>query len=421
MINDDDAAPGTDLAAVHPAAARAAARAAGGPATAKRAVDLEAAAARPHPDTRLSAEALELIFQGLAPNTRRTWKSQHWKFVQWCAATGRNHEPGSVTPETIVEWILENGRRLGRYGRPTAPETIKTSLKTIAAAHRRARRPEVDRDGRHLVGYPTPTTDTRVHEALRAYTRRWLEAGHRPDTAHPLTRAELARLILTLDLRTPMGVMNQALMSIGYDMGARRVELSAMNIEDVYFVVSDWEHITEDDYLVVDVPMSKTDQSGEGAEVILFAHPDTDTISCPVRNGKKQMDQLAAAGFAQGAFFRVVHTGGVARKDGGPKSGKILDKRIEVNHVAYLVERCMDASGLRNGPGKRKHVVPHSFRHGPATEAGAAGATAAAINAHFRWSQKGTTGQQYEQTNRRPSANPMRKAWRAPHEENRDV
>ena len=409
---------------VHPAVARAEARAAGGPVTAVvlRTVDLEAAAARPNPDMRLSAEAAELIFQGLAPNTRRTWKSQYWKFVQWCAATGRDHEPGQVTPETVVEWILENGRRLGRYGRPTAPETVKTSLKTIAAAHRRARRPDVDSNGRHLMGYPTPTSAPMVLDAMKTYTRQWLEAGHRPDKAYPLTRAELARLILTLDLRTPMGVMNQALLSIGYDLGARRVELAAMNIDDLNFVVADWNDITEEDFLAVTIPMSKTDQSGEGAEVILFAHPATDTISCPVRNGKKHLDQMAAAGYVQGAFFRVVHTGGVPRKDGQPKSGKILDKRIAVEHVPYLVERCMERSGLRNAPGKRKHVVPHSLRHGPATEAGAAGATAAAINAHFRWSQNGTTGQRYEQTGRRASANPMRKVWQqATQEANRDV
>lgn len=362
---------------------------------------------RANPDESLSLEAAMLIFEGTSANTRANRRSQWKKFVLWCGATRRNHEPGYVTVETVVEWILELWRRPGRRGRPTAPETVMASLKTIAMAHRLAKRPERDERGNRLTGYPSPTAHPHVHRAMKAYTKRWLKAGHRPDTAHALTRGELVKLVNTLDRRTPMGVTDAAMLCVGYDMGARRVELADLDIGDLEFHVEDWANATEDDYMLVTVAMSKTDQRGEGAEVVLFAHPVSSASTCPVRAAKKQIDQLAAAGFTSGPFLRVVRTGGKPRADGGPKTGVIVDQRILGTHVPYVVERCVGLAGMD----PNLHIVPHSLRAGAATEAGAAGADASVINDHIRWSQNGTTGNRYARLGRRRRANPMRKAW----------
>lgn len=362
---------------------------------------------RQNPDERLSLEAAMLIFEGTAENTRINRRSQWKKFLLWCGATRRNHEPGYVTVETVVEWILELGRRPGRRGRPTAPETVRASLKTIAMAHRLAKRPDRDERGNRLTGYPSPTAHPDVHKAVTAYTKRWLKAGHRPDTAHALTRGELVKLVNTLDQRTPMGVADAAMWCVGYDMGARRVELADLDIPDIEFHVEDWDNVTDDDYMLVTVAMSKTDQRGEGAEVVLFAHPASAVSTCPVRAAKAQIDQLAAAGFTRGPFLRVVRTGGKPRADGGPKTGVIVDQRIPSEHVPYVVERCVRLAGMDPS----LHIVPHSLRAGAATEAGAAGAEASVINDHFRWKQTSTTGNRYARLGKRRRANPMRKAW----------
>lgn len=383
---------------------------------AELAMRLERSAGRPDPDTKLSLEASMMIFDGIPENTRKTHKTQWWKFVSWCGTTGREHLP--ATPQTVVEWIVELGRRKGRYGRPTAPESIRTSLKTIAAAHRRARRPEVDNRGNPMYGWVSPTVHPDVHNALKGYTKNWLLAGHRPDTAHALTRRELGRMVATIDVRTPMGLCDAALLAVGYDLGGRRVELANLNIGDVAFQVEDWQKVTVDDYMAVTIPMSKTDQRGEGAEVLLFAHPPAAAATCPVRLAKAWIDRQAADGHVDGAMFKVVRTGGKARQDGQPKTGKILPDRIDGQRVALVVERYAGRAGLLGGAGARRHIVPHSLRAGAATEAGAGGAQAPEINDHFRWSQNGTTGNRYARLGRRRSANPMRRAWASKEEGN---
>lgn len=377
---------------------------------------LALAAGRADPDTRLSIEASMMIFDGIPENTRRTHKTQWWKFVSWCGETGREHLP--ATPQTCVEWIVELGRRKGRYGRPTAPESIRTSLKTIAAAHRRAKRPEIDNRGNPLYGYISPTKHPDVQTALKGYTRNWLKAGHRPDTAHALTKREITSMIATCDVRTPMGLCDATLLAVGYDLGGRRVELANLDIIDIGFQVRDWQRITTEDYMSVTITMSKTDQRGEGAEVLLFAHSAARAATCPVRLSRRWIGRQAEDGFVDGAMFKVVRTGGKPRADGQPKTGKILPARIDGNRVALVVERTARLAGLTGGAGKRKHIVPQSLRAGAATEAGAGGAQASEINDHFRWSQNGTTGNRYARLGHRRSANPMRRAWAAEEEQN---
>lgn len=370
-------------------------------------------AARGNPDENLSQEAARLIFLGMSANTIATYAYQWWKFLRWCADTGRSHEPGLVTKETVIEWMNELWRRRGRYGRPTAPETVRLSLKVIAVAHRRARRPETGPGGQALYGYVSPTTHPDVHAAMRGYQTQWTEAGHRPDTAYPLTPDELAQMIATLDLRTPMGVCDAALLAVGYDLGGRRVELAKLNLSDVEIHVADPDNIVgagEDDetcdFLVINIPMSKTDRDGRGADIPLYAHPADDAETCPVRWTLRWLDLLAEVGAHSGPFFRVVLTGGKQRQDGAAKSGVITGQRIDGDRVALVVDRT--SVGLRSGGGRRKHIVPHSLRAGSATTAAEFGADTAALNDHYRWSQRGTTANRYVQAGRRRAMNPVK-------------
>lgn len=365
-------------------------------------------AARPNPDESLSVEAAKLVFKGMSPNTVATYAYQWWKFVRWCGDTGRAHEPGLVTKETVIEWMNELWRRRGRYGRPSAPETVALSLKVVAVAHKRAKRTEVGPGGQALYGYVSPTTHPDVHAAMRGYRTQWTEAGHRPDTAYPLTPDELELMIETLDTRTPMGVCDATLLAIGYDLGGRRVELAKLNIGDIEVHVGDPDEITEDDFLIVNIPMSKTDRSGEGADIPLYAHPPEDAATCPVRWAVRWLDLLAEQDIRTGPFFRVVRTGGKLRRDGAPKTGIITGERIDGVRVEVVVRRSASIAGLTAGGGRRKHIVPHSLRAGSATTAAEYGADTAALNHHFRWSDRGTTANRYVRAGRRRSMNPVR-------------
>lgn len=377
---------------------------------------LAALAARGNPDENLSPEAAALVFAGMNPNTLRTYRTQWWKFVKWCGDTGRSHVPGEVTKETIIEFMNHLWRTPGRYGRPTAPESVALALKVIAVAHRRARRPEVDEAGRSLYGYVSPTTHPDVHRAKAGYIRQWLSAGHRPDTAYPLTPDELTLMILTLDLAAPNGTMDAALLSIGYDLGGRRVELAKLNVGDVAFHVGDVANVTPDDRVEITIAMSKTDQSGEGAEISLYAHNGDDAVTCPVRWALAVMALLptGASGYPDpGApFFRVVRTGIRPLDPTRVRGGKVTGERISGNRVALVVARTARDAGLLTGAGKRRHIVPHSLRAGSATSAAEGGADTAALNAHYRWSDRGTTANRYVRAGRRRSLNAARRIWR---------
>jgi integrase len=298
---------------------------------------------------------------------------------------------------------------------------MELSLKVITIVHNRAPLPDVDQSGQRLYGYVSPTKHPDVQLARRGYRKQWLEAGHRPDTAYDLSPEELTLMVETLDVRSPKDLTDATLLAVGYDLGGRRVELAKLDIGDIELHVVDPDNVVgpgvDDDqavdYISVHIAMSKTDQAGQGADVILTAHPAESAATCPVRLVLRLLAVLAAAGFVSGPLFRVVRTGGPVPTDGRPRAGKIMDQRIDGVRVELVVARTSKNAGLTGGAGKRKHIVPHSLRAGSATAAGAAGADTPELNAHFRWSDRGTTAQRYVRRGRAKSQNPARRIWKA--------
>lgn len=385
-------------------------------------------AARPDPDEQLSIDAARLVFDGIPKNTRETYARQWWKFVRWCGETYRQEMP--ATPETVIEYMNHLWRTKGRYGRPTAPRSVQLALAVIAIAHKRARLPERDQSGSHRYGYVPPTVHSNVHAAMRGYTRQWLTAGHRPDTAYPLSPDELKRMVGTLDLRSVVGVFKALVLTVGYDMGFRRSEAAAINVEDIELHIAERHDpaapvfddegqlvlpvFTDDDHMVVHVPQSKTDQSGEGDQVVLYAHPEGDELTCPVRMTLRWLAWRHLQGIpGEGPFLLVVRTGGPVPADGRPRSGKIqAGQRLGGEAFEDILAYTSRAAGLHTGTGRRKHIVPHSLRAGSATSAAEAGADTAALNNHYRWSPQGTTAQRYVRAGGKKRLNPVRGIYR---------
>lgn len=372
------------------------------------------------PDERYSDAARELIDEGIPKNTREAYLRAAWRFVQWCGETTRQHMP--ATPATIVEFILYLGRQPGRYNgtgpdgkelsfRPLAPESVRMHLKVISRAHRMAKRPERDVSGREFIGYESPTKHPDVQYAFKAYVKRWLKAGHRPDNASEITPDELTAMIATLDAASTRGCRDVALLSLVFDAGLRKEEASGLDVSDVEFTAG----VDGRRMLVLTIRMSKTDQRGDGDEVVCFEHPQSSASTCPYRRVKAWLERCRAVGYTDGPLFRQLAGGGPAASDGRPRKARITDKRITGSSLEEVIAETAAAAGLvvADMPVRqRRHIVPHSLRAGSATAAAEAGADTPELNRHFRWSQDSPTANRYAaRGKRRRRTNPSRRIW----------
>ena len=385
-----------------------------------RGVPIERLAALQDPDAVYDEQAQALIDDGIPKNTRATYLRYARFIVRFGGESRREVLP--MTPATCIALMLDLERRPGRYNvpnpdgtmppfRPLAPETVRTYFKVISRAHRLARRPEVERGGAVFVGYESPTKHPDVQAAFKGYVRRWLKAGHRPDKASEITPTELKKMIGTLDLRANRDLRDAAVLAVGYDGGFRKNELSSFDVADAVFVTGG----DGAEFLVLTVSMSKTDQSGEGAEVYLQKHPERHASTCPVRLLSAWLEKCREQKLVDGPLFRNLAGGGPPPAKGDrPRRSKILATRMPMSSVTAAINRTAAAADLVVADlpvRQRRHIVPHSLRHGSATAAAAAGADAAALNAHFRWAQTGTTGNIYASRGRKRRQNVAAGIW----------
>ena len=367
-----------------------------------------------NPDEWMSQAARDLILDGVPANTDRTYRSR-WKiYVQWCGGTKRQHLP--ATEETVVEFIESLWRRPGRYGRPTAPATVRLFLDVISVAHRNAPRPERDQSGRIIRGYVSPTKSETVRRAFRGYAKRWAAAGHRPDKAHAFSMAEVEAMVATCDVRSPTGLLHALVLSLTYDAGFRRSEATAINWPDVELRVADENTVVgREDHVIVHVPMSKTDQAGEGDEVVLYAHPEEAAVTCPVRLMLSWRAMLRTREIPlQGPVLRTVLSPGSPPKDGTPRKGKITGDRLPDEALERILQLAAARSGVDEArEGERpRHIAPHGLRAGAVTAAAEDETVSpASIFEHFRFSKKSPVALGYMRHGRRKSQNPMRRAW----------
>lgn len=97
------------------------------------------------------------------------------------------------------------------------------------------------------------------------------------------------------------------------------------------------------DSVVLHLRQSKTDQTGKGVQVVLYALPGSDV--CPVR----AVTECFCACPAGGGWAFLVHRDGVC---------------LSRFQFVSVFRRCLDAAGFVG-----KHFASHSFRIGAATEA----------------------------------------------------
>ena len=158
--------------------------------------------------------------------------------VDWCVRHGLNWD--ALSPESVCDFLEHEAERGMCHG---------TVVRRVYSARRVFT----------LAGVSDPTNNPEVELCLRRIAR---ARPTRPKQARGLSLAALHKL-LDVQPDTPWGLRNRALLSLGYDLLARRSEITALRSEDV-----SWRR---DGTLEVILRRSKTDQSGLGR--IAFTSP----------------------------------------------------------------------------------------------------------------------------------------------------
>ena len=213
------------------------------------------------PDWRAEFKRLEGAY---APSTMRAYYADIETYLQWCAKTGRDPLPGSV--DTVCEFLMSQAPEF-------APSTVRRRLYAIRKVHR-------------LLRLPDPTHDEDINLTFRRIRRSKVA---RPRQAKGMTKGYLDRF-LAVQSDSPWGLRNKSMLSLGYDLLARRSELVALTVDDVEF--------RPDGTLRVLIRRNKADPAGLGrvaftskrtgqllSEWLGWRDTDFQPLFCPIYQG----------------------------------------------------------------------------------------------------------------------------------------
>jgi integrase len=216
------------------------------------------------------SSTMAYILAEKAEATRSAYASDWKDFDRWCGERGLIPLP--AMPATISVY-LSHCADIGRKA-----STIARRCAAIADRHRAA-------------GYdPPPTTAAGVKATLRGI-RRTIGVSR---TQKAAATAPIVRQMLDSCGERLIDIRDRALLAFALASAMRRSELCALNVDDLV--------PTPDGYRVI-IRRSKTDQEGEGQEVVV----PRGLKLCPV---EAMEHWLAAANITEGRVFRAVLRGG---------------------------------------------------------------------------------------------------------------
>lgn len=253
-----------------------------------------------------------------AASTERAYRRGWDDFGAWCAF--RRVEPLPAHPAAVamyLSFLADRGLSASSIGQRAA---------AIAHRHRKA-------------GHDAPTTNPVVQDALRGIRRTIGTAPNRKSAA----TADRIRAMLDACPGTMIGIRDRALLALGFAGAFRRSELAALQVSDLEEVADGFR---------VTIRRSKTDQTGEGAEIVV---PRGLRIQ-PVRHVQTW---IQAAGIESGYLFRTVHRG-----------GHVKPQSITPAIVALRVKLYAKRAGL-----DPQEFSGHSLRAGFVTSAAESGAS----------------------------------------------
>lgn len=263
---------------------------------------------------QLEQAMVEFAAASRADNTLRAYASDWSQFESWCARYDFAALPAE--PRTAALFLTAMARRGLKLS------TIRRRAAAISRAHRQA-------------GHTSPCWDPRVITVLEGIAR---TVGAAPQRKVALIRDPLLDTIDRIDTSTTAGLRDRALLLVGLALGLRRAELVALEREDL---------VPAPDGMRVRIARSKTDQTGQGRELLLtYAQPPN---PCAVRALRAWLD---ASEITSGPVFRrVTRTGAVSSP-------------LTAQSVALIIKRRVKAAGLDPAA-----FAGHSLRSGFATQA----------------------------------------------------
>jgi len=208
----------------------------------------------------LTPDEAEYVEAARAANTLRGYRSDWREFASWC--TQHDVEPMAAAPATVTGYLSD----LARHGATVG--TMSRRLSAIKFAHQ-------------MRDLSDPTRNARVVAVWEGIRR---THGAPPDQAAPLMPPELFDVLdacpTTKVWRTPgrpdepdlAGARDRALLLVGFVAALRRSELAALTVDQVA------EHPNG---LVLTLPRSKTNQTGERVELVVLPRAANPT-RCPV-------------------------------------------------------------------------------------------------------------------------------------------
>jgi len=254
-----------------------------------------------------------------AENTLRGYRSDWADFTTWC--TAHDADPMPASPSALTGYLValaEAGAKVG---------TLSRRLSSIKFAHASAGHPDpathprvstVWEGIRRVHGAPpeqaAPMMPPLLFDVLAAcpVTRTWpatTATGHRRRSAPRADEPDLT------------GARDRALLLVGFVGALRRSELTALDMADIA------EHPNG---LVLSLPRSKTNQTGEHAELVVLpraGNPDR----CPVMALQRWLE---LAGITEGPVFRGV-----------TKANRAGQRRLHPESVTTLVKGALARTG----------------------------------------------------------------------------
>lgn len=256
-----------------------------------------------HTSFELTHRYVEAGLRGAA-NTIRAYAGDWRRFTAWCQLHQLASLPAPV--EALAGFLTE----LAEAGKKVA--TIQCHTAAIAKSH-------------ELAGLDSPTADKKIKVLLKGIAR---EKKTRIKQA-AFTLTTFKRTIKSIDVSTPTGLRNRALLLLGFTGAFRRSELEALNIEHLAF---------DEEGLVVSLDQSKTNQLGQAEEKAIFYSPDP--ALCPIRSLQAWLRVL---GRTEGCVFVSLR-----------KNQQLTTRRMTTKYINLITQQYL-------GSGYTAHSLRASF------------------------------------------------------------
>lgn len=266
--------------------------------------------------------------------TRRAYQDAALHFLQM---------PGARLPANEAMVIAYLVRHAGQLN----PRTLALRLSGLAEWHR-------------LQGFANPCAGPEVRRILTGIARTHARPKRK---ARALEAEHLDQMVAALASQdTLTALRDAALLQVGYYGCMRRSELVNIDVEHL-----DWSSSG----VVVQIPRSKTDQTGEGQRKAIPCQ-DAQGPHCPVRALRRWLE---AAGIHHGPVFRSIN-----------QWGQLGAGRLHAGSVNDILSRTAELIALPYAP----LLASHSLRRGLATSAHRAGAPFDLIKKQGGWRSDST-------------------------------